>query len=266
MTICASWVEDVEALCPCSPCDFAPDDDPYCIEGAETLERWCLIASTLLYAATGRQFPGVCSDSIRPCSSVGGFQTLAYAASGGSRPIAIVGRDGEPCSGVLGCCAHSAVLLPHRPVRSITEVVIDGITISSTEYSLVNRRWLVRADGSWPCHQNLGLQDGDEDTWSVTYNYGITPPVGGAEIAAIYGCELAKGCASDDSCRLPRRVQSITREGITQVLIDPFDFLDNGFTGLYEVDAWIRAANPQGADRSGKVINVDLLGGSNRVR
>lgn len=229
------------------------------------LERWTLIASTLLYAATGRQFPGICSDSIRPCQSGGGFQTLAYTASGGSRPIAVEGRAGE-CSGGLGCFVHSAVLLPHRPVRSITEVVIDGATVPSTDYSLVDRRWLVKAEGSWPCHQNLGLQDGEPDTWSVTYDYGVAPPAGGAEMAAIYGCELAKGCANDDSCRLPRRVQSITREGITQVLIDPFDFLNEGRTGLYEVDAWITSLNPQGADRAGKVINVDLLGGSHRVR
>lgn len=266
-TLCGSWVEDIDAVCPCGPCDFSPEGDDYCIEGAIVLERWCLIASGLLYAFSGRQFPGVCSDTIRPCSSTPGgvVQSLDYAASGGSRPI--VYQNGGSCNdSALGCCGHSSVLLPHKPVRRILEVEIDGATVPSTDYTLVDRRWLVKASGSWPCHQNLGLPDGEPDTWSVSYEYGIPAPAGGAEMAGIYACELAKGCAGDESCRLPRRVQSITREGITQVLIDPFDFLDQGKTGLYEVDAWLRAQNPEGRSRAGKIINVDLLGSDHRVR
>lgn len=263
MTICASWLEDVDTICACTPCDFSAEDDPYCIEGAATLDRWGLIASGLLYAFTGRQFPGVCSDTVRPCSRSGmGGQSLSYVASGGSRAITYGDSD---CTGVLGCCAHSSVLLPHKPVRRILEVKVEGVTLPTTDYTLVDRRWLVKAEGSWPCRQNLGLVDGEPDTWSITYEYGIPAPDGGAEMAGIYACELAKGCANDDSCRLPRRVQSITREGITQVLIDPFDFLQDGRTGLYEIDAWIKAQNPQGADRAGKMLNPDLLH-THRVR
>lgn len=265
MALCATWVDDVEDLCPCGPCDFSPEgDDPYCTEGAALLERWALIASGILYAATGRQFPGVCADVVRPCAS-GGGQSLAYATSGGARPITWDGTNGVACTLLPGCRAHAAVLLPHRPVRSILEVVIDGDTVDPGGYTLVDRRWLVRSSGSWPCTQDLGLVDGEDGTWSVSYEYGVPPPAGGAEIAGIYACELAKACASDETCRLPRRVQSITREGITQVLIDPFDFFDSGRTGLYEVDAWIKAQNPQGADRAGKMLNVDLLR-THRVR
>lgn len=267
MALCGTWVDDVETLCSCSPCDFASGDDPYCDDGLAVLERWALIASGILYAATGRQFSGVCTDTVRPCSRRGScVQTLAYAASSGSRPLWLDGDAIDGCTGLPGCRWHSTVLLPHEPVRQITEVVIDGVTVDPSSYTLVDRRLLVRSEGSWPCCQDLGAPNGDPDTWSVTYEYGVAPPPGGPEIAGVYACELAKACVADESCRLPRRVQSITREGITQVLIDPFDFFDSGRTGLYEVDAWIKAQNPAGVDRAARVLNVDLVGRTHRVR
>lgn len=267
MTICAPWVDlddddGAAAMFPCAPTDFGPG----------VLQRWALIASTLLYARTGRQYPGVCTDVVRPCRPRAAVvQTLAYVASGGSRAIdtALGHGCGEPPSGGMawgcGCDNHGAVLLPHQPVRRVLAVTIEGETVDPSTYRLVDRRWLVRRSGSWPCCQNLGAADGEPGTWSVEYSYGIPPPAGGPEVAAVYACELAKGSVGDETCRLPRRVTNLTREGVTMTLLDPFDFFDNGLTGLYEVDAWIGALNPAKLDRAGKVINVDLLM-SHRVR
>jgi hypothetical protein len=272
VSLFGSWVEDVEAICPCTPSDF-DDGSGGSGEGSGIviLQQWGLIASNLLYWRTGRQYPGVCTDLVRPCRPrAAAVQTLAYAASGGSRPITFGSCScGEPPSDGMawgcGCENHGAVLLPHRPVRRVLDVTIDGDTVDPSDYRIVDRRWLVRRSGSWPCCQNLGAADGEPGTWSVEYSYGVPPPAGGAEMAGIYACELAKGCAGDETCRLPRRVTNLTREGVTMTLLDPFDFFDNGLTGLYEVDAWIGALNPAKLDRPGKVINVDLLM-SHRVR
>ena len=252
-----SWIDDAVETCSCQPCDFSSDDDLYCLGGAEILERWVLIASRLLYAFSGRQFPGVCVDTVRPCSRGCAGQSLAYVASPGARPI--VYHNVDDCQPGPGCGAHSSVLLPHEPVRSIIEVLVDGVPVDPSEYTLVDHRWLVKAHGSWPCCQNLGLPDDAPGTWSVAYEYGVPPPAGGAEIAALFACELAKGCVADQSCQLPTRVQTITREGLSMTVIDPFDFLDKGRTGLYAVDAWLRSVNPQGIDRPAKVLNVDLM-------
>ena len=262
-----SWIDDITETCACAPCDFSPEGDDYCIAGAELLERWALIASRLLYAFSGRQFPGVCTDSVRPCSRGCWSQTLAYNASGGARPIPYAFASEIDCQPGPGCNAHSSVLLPHLPVRAgSVVVVVNGTALPTDAYTLVDHRWVVAAPGTtFPCCQDLGLQDGEPGTWSITYDYGIPPPVGGAEMAGIYACELAKGCVGDEECRLPRRVQSITREGITMTVIDPFDFLDEGRTGLYEVDAWLRSVNPAKIDRAAKVLNPDLMGLTHRV-
>lgn len=246
MSLCASWVPEDEAADACA-CGDGVDVD--------VLIRWQLVASTILYALSGRQFPGVCSDTVRPCWCGTAGQSLAYVTSGGARPI-VAGT----CEAVGPCGGHASVLLPHRPVRSITEVVVDGVTLDPAEYGLVDRRWLVRAGRrSWPCCQDLGRADDEPGTWSVSYEYGVAPPAGGKEMAAMYGCELAKGCAGDSGCRLPRRVQTLTREGVSMTVIDPYEFLDQGRTGLYEIDAWLASVNPTGIDRAGKVINPDLL-------
>lgn len=264
MGLCAPWVtidEDTSELFPCNPTDFGPG----------VLQQWALIASALLYWRTGRQFPGVCSDTIRPCRPrAAAIQTLAYAHSGGSRPIVQLGHGcGEPPHDGMawgcGCENHGAVELAHKPVRRVLDVTIEGAVVDPDDYRLVDRRWLVRRSGSWPCCQNLGAADGEPGTWSVTYSWGQPPPAGGDTMAAVYACELARGSLGDDACRLPRRVQTLSREGVTMTFLDPFDFFDQGLTGLYEVDAWIGALNPQKADRAGKVINVDLLS-SHRVR
>lgn len=262
MTACASWVTDPDQFA-CDASDFDTPGDSGGTSGAELLERWGLIATTILYARTGRQYPGVCTDEVWPCRPGWDGQSLAYVASGGSRPITCGCRTGAP---LLNCGHnHSAVLLPHVPVRRILTVTIDGVPLANDAFRLVDRRWLVRAEGSWPACNDLGAPDDAEGTWTVAYSYGVPPPAGGAEMAGIYACELAKGFRNDEACRLPRRVTSLTREGVTMAIIDPFDFLEQGLTGLYEVDAWVSALNPQRADRAGKVINPDLIQ-THRVR
>ena len=64
-------------------------------------------------------------------------------------------------------------------------------------------------------------------------------------------CELAKACYTDQACRLPQRVTSITREGVTLAMLDPFEMLDKGRTGLFEVDLWLEAVNRAARMRPG---------------
>lgn len=45
-------------------------------------------------------------------------------------------------------------------------------------------------------------------------------------------------------CRLPRRVQTVSRQGVTYQMVDPTDIYRDGLTGLPEVDIWIASVNP----------------------
>jgi hypothetical protein len=92
----------------------------------------------------------------------------------------------------------------------------------------------------------------------VTYTYGVPAPVAGRRAARTLARELVKGWSDDDTCALPDRVQSIDRQGISIAVMDPQDFLDEGRTGLYEVDLFLRAANPDKARKPARVFSPDL--------
>src|SRR3546814_17185264 len=85
--------------------------------------------------------------------------------------------------------------------------------------------------GRWPTCQNMNLADGAEDTWSVTYVKGYAVPKGGQVAAGMLAVELAKAACNDKTCGLPRRVQSVTRQGVTVAVLDAFDDIDEGQIG-----------------------------------
>ncbi len=237
---CGSWIVDAADLC--GPCLPESEDGP---TPDEIVEKWGPVATLVLWALTGRQFPGVCTDKVWP--NVGGDhcgrQWLDYPdLIGGARPLLV-----DECSR-----DHGAVLLPHRPVRRVTEVMLNGETLDPSQYRLKDRAWLVRCDGTWPCWQAVC-----DDTFTVTYEYGATLPAGAATMAGRYACELARACTPGCECRLPSRAQTIVQEGITTAVLlgDPLAMLDAGVTGLPEVDAWVKALNPAGISRAARVLN-----------
>lgn len=99
----------------------------------------------------------------------------------------------------------------------------------------------------WPNCQHLERPDTEEGTFSVRYLYGANPPPGGIAAAASLGCQLALSCQPDSGgsgsarCRLPKRVTTITRQGVTLAVIDTFSLFKDGLTGLAEVDLWIES-------------------------
>ncbi len=202
-------------------------------------------ASDLLYEMSGRQFPGQCEAIVRPCARRSG--------GNGRHPSAWSESWGWcMCADTCGCEGSGRIGLGAYPIVEITEVKVDGVVLDPSRYRIDDRRTLVRlpdADGTnpgWPRSQRLDLDDDQEDTFSVSYVWGESPPEAGVRAAAVLACELAMACDPDsvDQCRLPKRATSVTREGVTMVL-SPSDFLDkDGNTGLWEVDLFLRAYNP----------------------
>lgn len=76
----------------------------------------------------------------------------------------------------------------------------------------------------------------------VDYEYGARPSKVLNSAIESMAAELEKADANASGCRLPERVTSVNRQGVSWTLIDPQDFLDNGRTGIYEVDLAIKSA------------------------
>lgn len=79
--------------------------------------------------------------------------------------------------------------------------------------------------------------------WIVTYVYG-TPPNEQIRFAIWKMQEqFDLALAGDSACRLPKRITSIARQGISMTLLDPQDFLEKGLTGIEEVDFMLSTMN-----------------------
>lgn len=234
---------------------YAPADQAWAVQ----------LASFVLWAATGRQYGG-CPVTVRPCWqrkaplyqtwNVGlwgeGFWGLRGNVDGGVQLL------GGPCACTDGCgCRPDQLLLPGA-VQSVTSVVVDGTALDPTQYELQGS-WLVRANGlQWPATQDLSLPAGAVGTWSVTYVEGEPVPAVLLDAAGTYACELAKGRTSGSGCLLPRRVQSVTRQGVDIQFVDTADYLEQGLTGVEQVDLVIRMLNPHGLRRPPRVLSPDL--------
>jgi hypothetical protein len=210
----SAWasIEDV-----CAPCnDYGFDE--------ALLEDSLQFASDVLFELTGRRWPGACSTTFRPTSD----------SCGCSRPRG------------YGCSSVPEVRLTGASIDDTSIVVkLDGVSYDATDglFRLDDGRYLVRLDGSgWPCCQDmLADPDADENTFEVSYNYGSAPPIGGVRAAATLGCQLALACtpATAGDCRLPKRITTVTRAGVTMALLDPLTVFKDGLTGLSDVDLWI---------------------------
>lgn len=201
-------------------------------------------ASWILYVLTKYRWPGICQETLRPC------------------------RTARPCSAwPCSCVGLSEWVIPNQPVTQVTQVKLDGVVLDTAKYRLDNNRVLVYlpADGDerqvWPSCQRLDLADTEDDTWSVTYNWGATPPTAGKLAAAVLGGELAlsRDASTASRCRLPQRITSLTRQGVTMAVADPQNTIGDGYTGIAEIDLFIAAANRGSANRPAAFVMPDLV-------
>lgn len=245
--VCAPWATEADVVQPCCPGGM---------DNAALAADAFLGASTILYNLSGRRWPGVCTDIIRPTASYRPGLG-AWWAPDGLWPSAAMVAAGYAYSDVwglwgfcscnreevCGCSTVPEIRLPGFPVVSVTTVKIDGVTVPNTEYVIQDRARLVRRSSSglsWPCCQDVTLPTNQVGTWSVEYAWGAAPPVMGRRAAGVLGCELYKGWTGSGQCALPARVTNITRQGVTAAtILDNLDVFKEGLTGLSAVDLWL---------------------------
>lgn len=259
----------------CEPWATPAELDTCCETTASTQQKTdaLLSASEILYALSGRQYGGFCQETIRPCA--GGAALPGFAWSRWSYPW-IPAKFGAtwlnigPACGChiawdCGCSGIPQVNLGRSDVQQILRVNIDGTDLSASAYRLDEGRFLVRTDGDyWPCCQDLSKDLGEIGAWYIELEYGRQVPQMGAEAAKKLACELVKACVGED-CALPSRVTSVARQGVSFAILDPQDFLSDGRTGLYEVDLFLKAVNPNGLARRATAWGPGLTGRARRV-
>lgn len=262
---------------PLAHCGEASTGEPVCSslgslspEMQEFIEK---AAVSYLWNWTRRQF-GTCTVVVRPCRDTclsfmttyrgrGGPSTyLPWTEGGGPLNPALINGQwfNLPCGG--GCpadrcsCNYVPTIELAGPVASVDEVLINGEVLDPLAYRLDNYRYLVRVDGGdWPVCQDM-VQDPSvigSDTLQVSYQIGVEVPAGGKLAAGVLACELAKAACGSSACKLPQRLQTITRQGIQTTMLDSYDTMYRyGTTGLFVVDSWvasIMASNRQAGTR-----------------
>ncbi len=251
------------------PCnwDMVPSD---CCDDWDTFtpqqqERAIRLATTVLWAATGRRF-GPCEVTVQPCRPKEGpplyrvYPVTRVSGMGPFFPYLYGGQWFNPGQGGCGCCNSRCELPLQGPTstEAVLEVTIDGVIQDPDSYTIMDTYRLVRLDGfgCWPTCVNYSKQDPPDFT--VTYLRGNPVPMPLLDAAGVLACEFAKSCAGAD-CRINQNITSLTRQGV-EFEVNEIDLSEAGnwqLTGVTEVDRIIRIYNPYGLTQRPRIISPD---------
>lgn len=259
-----------------APCDWpidtscCPEWDTFSAEIQANATAW---ATEILDGLTGRRF-SQCAINYRPCGprcgGSAGYLTWPVGSpstTGGGMPWMIPYVDSGlwrncACEGGCSCRARCEVPFPGA-VAAVTEVRIDGLVLDPDAYRLDYFRGmpvLVRIDGDcWPLCQDVALDVTEEGSFVIVYQPGEALPLAGQIAAGEMACEFAKACLGQD-CALPQQLASLSRNGVEVQVVDPTSLLENGLTGLANVDLWIRSVNPLRKAQRSRVYSSDING------
>lgn len=218
-------------------------------EAAET-------ASYLMWAMSGRKYSGETTVTERyVCAKRAyrmGMSSRLYGGiliNGQVSNIPLNDFDNYAELVADGLSPESRIRLRGKNVTKIHTVRNrTGMIIDQSSYYLVDHSVLQATAGvPWtPCNVE------------VTYTYGSPIPAVGKMAARHLAIEFAKLWSGDDDCALPQRVTSISRQGVSYTLLDSQDFIAELRTGVYAVDLFLKATNPDGARRKSKVFSPDV--------
>lgn len=219
----------------------------------------CKTASYLLWGMSGRKYSGITTVTEKYVSSYDPYLGLGASAKN-YQPILVnghvenirsdgFGRFGEYDFLGDGTSSRSRLRLRGRKVVKIHNMRDQfGNIISPTKYYLSEHSTIIATSGANWSPSNV----------EVTYTYGTPPPTAGKAAARILAIELVKLYEGDDSCALPQRVTSISRQGVSYTLLDSQDFIDELRTGIYAIDLFLKTANPDKARARARVFSPDV--------
>lgn len=154
---------------------------------------------------------------------------------------------------------QSVISLDGQPVISVESVewLDSGEPLEyayRSGHRLVFSRPPVGGFTTWPASGRLpGPWCGTEKKKvRIQYTFGSALPEAAEQAMNLLAVEIQLGIDGDTECRLPERITSVSRQGISYTILDPLSYLDQGRTGIPEVDSVIRALNPSKARRQAK--------------
>jgi len=216
-----------------------------------------MIASEILWALSGRRwYGGGCLEEayLRSTPPRPGTGSWPYHESWGDCGCWLRADwiNGYPIAAFVGPWAHVegvyAVRLPRDKVTEVTSVTVNGSPFTS--YNLTRSGWLERIDGKrWDLCSGATV---------VTYRHGEPPPRGGVQSAVTLAIEIARDIYGLGKCRLPKRLSTVTRQGVTVDILDSLDVLKEGGTGLTYVDMWLHSVNPEARPQMAGVWSPDV--------
>lgn len=207
----------------------------------------CKSASYILWVLSGRKYKGFSEITERYDDAAEGFVFLQPS-------IDVYASDRLPRKEIFGRLSQTQFRLRNYPVKSITSVTTkSGTVLDPSKYELLN--------GSI-----LSFHGPMSDGLTVKYVHGKNPPWAGRMAAKKLAMEFTKGWEGDPDCVLPERVTSINREGISYTILDNQAFLDDLKTGIYDIDLFLKAVNPDKARRPSKVFTPEGRKGYQVVR
>lgn len=184
-------------------------------------------ASTVLYKLTGEKYPGI-------STSTDAITSTAYS-NAMTAPQLIGGKMYNLPRAAMG--GQRELNLRQKPVLSVQSVSVDGVLLDPSQYSLRNNAYIVRtAPHQWMLSPTSEI--------TVTYKHGARPPVAGRAAATRLANEIILWYLGDNRCALPERITSVSRQGVSYTILQPMDFISQGNTGIYAVDSFIAAVNP----------------------
>lgn len=254
---CADWI-DAEDVFDCGPCASLA------VENAALAAEVATAASRMLWLRSHKRYPGVCSQTVRPCRRCDSWDQPVWWGSMWTPAWGTCGC-GAPTGRSCGCGGQAELTLGYEPLIAVSQVKVDGAVLAPTAYRVDDYRWLVRLDGEpWPMCQDVALADTQPDTFSVTFTWGRAVPEAGVLAAKALACELYQACTGGE-CRLPSRTRAVARQGVELLFHDPIELIEAGLYGIPEIDAFLALEDWATTHQDTVVVTPDTAPRSRRA-
>lgn len=210
-------------------------------------------ASHILWGLSGRKFSGAHNivefyDVRHGLGWVDRYNYLQSQALLHALPSAVLCSD---------CGYPHHMRLRHQPVQRILSVELNGTLVPPSDYVLINHSTIGFPFSRMACAAMCAR---------VEYIWGVNPPAGGRMATVKLAEQFLFAWDNSDDCKLPQRVTNVTRQGISWTILDPQDFLNDGRTGIYEIDLFLKTVNPDKTRRPARVFSPDIARGQTVVQ
>lgn len=142
---------------------------------------------------------------------------------------------------------------PAREIISLRRTTGSYEELDPADYAIYDYAFLAPAGPNCcdPCFDPCCME--------VTYTWGSPPPPLGVTAALDLANEFVKAIECPDECQLPERITSVSRQGVSFQVFDAQDFLNDGRVGIYSVDVFLKAVNPDRAQKRARVFSPDMM-------